>query len=95
MEASGLLVAAAAFSLGKGPVVPIEQKVVWTPHMVWLLWRTRKSLALPTIKPQFLGCLACFVVTIPVEIYLRHVVEKNFLLLVGTEYRNICMQNWY
>jgi len=46
MEMSGLHGASAAFPLGKEPVVPNEQKAVWTPHMVWMLWRIGISLAM-------------------------------------------------
>jgi len=69
MEMSGLCGASAAFPLGKETVVPIEQKAVWTPHMVRMLWRIGKSLAMSGIKPQCLDCPASYIVTLPVEMF--------------------------
>jgi len=69
MEMSGLRGASAAFPLGKEPVVPIEQKTVWPPHMYWMLWRIGKSLVMSGIKPQCLDCPVSYIVTLPAEMF--------------------------
>jgi len=79
MEMSGLLVASAAFPMGKEPIVLIEWKAVWTSHMVWMLWRIGKSLAMSGIKPQCLDCPACCIVTLPVEMFPME--EKIFVVV--------------
>jgi len=64
VQQSGQLYNPKAISLGKIPLVPIEQEAKCAPDAVWTPWKGDKSMALPRIEPRLVGYVGNSLVTI-------------------------------